>query len=1019
MQDQKAEETIFAATLRLPPEQRGSYLEQACGQDGPLRERIEALLAAYEDSGNLLEKPADPSLSNSIQSSPLLSEQIGDRIGRYKLLEQIGEGGCGVVYMAEQEEPVQRRVALKVIKLGMDTKHVIARFEAERQALALMDHPNIAKVLDAGASETGRPFFVMELVRGVKITEYCDHHNLPTKERLELFLQVCRALQHAHQKGIIHRDIKPSNILVTINDGLPVPKVIDFGIAKATQGRLTDMTLFTAFAQFIGTPAYMSPEQAMMTSVDIDTRSDIYSLGVLLYELLTGTTPFDGKELLEAGLEAMRRTIQEKEPERPSSKLSTMHAGELTTTAQRRDTAPPKLINSVRGDLDWIVMKCLEKDRARRYETTTGLARDIERHLAQEPVTACPPSKLYRFQKLVRRNKFVVTAGAAVLASLLVGLGLSTWMYVQERTAVREQTRLRLESQDKEQKARTEAIKSERVARFLKDMLQGVGPSVALGRDTTILREILDKTAGQVGTELTNEPAVQADLFSSLGQVYRAITAYTNAEASFREALAIRTRLWGEFNQDSASSMDELGTVLLEATRLAEAEPLLQKALTVRKQLLGPEHPDVATTLCNIGVLRQYEGRAAEAETRCRESLEIRRKLLGNGHLQVAESLLCTASALWVQQKNLAEAEAMNREALAIRKKQLGEFHPDVAFCLNNLATVYQDQGKMTDAENMFRESLALWRHLLGEASAQEAKVLNNLAWLCCSEGKMPEAERLSRQSLEIRRRVLGQKHDDLAESLNTLAVIMQRKGNITEAEALQREHLEMTISLHSAKHPLVITSKNNLAWVLRSEQKLPEAEALIREALALQRELIGPTNEKVAQLLHNLGALCAEQGRLGQAETLHREGLAIRMGLSDPKDRAVAGSLMLLAHVLCEENKAAEAEPLAKKAVDILQPLQPEHWSSYNAQAILGRSLAAQTNYLAAEPLLLSGCSGMERLMNTIPSDKQVYWKEGVGKLIGLYQATSRTQQASQWQHTLTIYEETASKRNNRDTNR
>src|SRR5438876_2116458 len=335
-----------------------------------------------------------------------LTEGPGTVIDHYKLLEKIGEGGFGAVYVAEQREPLKRRVALKIIKLGMDTRQVIARFEAERQALALMDHPNIAKVFDAGATETGRPYFVMELVRGIKITDYCDQNHLSTEDRLKLFTRVCHAIQHAHQKGIIHRDIKPSNILVTISEpGAPgCPKVIDFGIAKATSGqRLTDKTVFTAFEQFIGTPAYMSPEQAMMTSLDIDTRTDIYALGVLLYELLTGQTPFDAKDLMAAGLDEMRRTIREVEPVKPSTRLSTMLAADLTIVAQHRQAEPSRLSILVQGDLDWIVMKSLEKDRARRYETANGLARDVERFLADEPVAACPPSNLYRLQKLVRR----------------------------------------------------------------------------------------------------------------------------------------------------------------------------------------------------------------------------------------------------------------------------------------------------------------------------------------------------------------------------------------------------------------------------------------------------------------------------------------------------------------------------------------------------------------------------------------------------------------------------------------
>ena len=366
------DEAVFDGALQLPPDQRAGYLQAACGNDAELHQRVRALLEAHAQHSGPLEQPAVAPRRPTIQISLPPSEKPGDRIGHYKVLQQIGEGGCGVVYMAEQEQPVRRRVALKVIKLGMDTKQVIARFEAERQALALMDHPNIAKVLDAGATETGRPFFVMELVRGIKITDYCDQNNLNTEERLKLFVQVCRALQHAHQKGIIHRDIKPSNILVTLHDGVPVPKVIDFGIAKATDQRLTDKTLFTQFEQFIGTPAYMSPEQAEMSGLDIDTRSDIYSLGVLLYELLTSRTPFDAKELLAAGLDAMRRLIREKEPPRPSTRLSTMLATDLTTVARQRHAAPPKLIHLVTGDLDWIAMKALEKDRTRRYEQPTA-----------------------------------------------------------------------------------------------------------------------------------------------------------------------------------------------------------------------------------------------------------------------------------------------------------------------------------------------------------------------------------------------------------------------------------------------------------------------------------------------------------------------------------------------------------------------------------------------------------------------------------------------------------------------
>jgi WD40 repeat protein/serine/threonine protein kinase len=448
------EDDLFeAALLKSPGPERAAFLDDECQSDPELRARVEMMLEGHLSAQDFLENlPTGTPPERGIPSSESAGlEQVGGNIGPYKLLQKLGEGGCGLVYLAEQQQPVRRRVALKVIKLGMDTRSVIARFEAERQALALMDHPNIAKVFDAGVTETGRPYFVMELVRGIRISEYCDLNNLRTDQRLSIFVQVCHAIQHAHQKGIIHRDIKPSNILITLHDGVPVPKVIDFGIAKATcDQRLTDKTIFTAFEQFIGTPAYMSPEQAEMSGLDIDTRSDIYSLGVLLYELLTGSTPFDAKELLASGLDAMRKTIREKEAVRPSTKFATLQGDDLATTAKRRSAEPARLMHQLKGDLDWIIMKCLEKDRTRRYETANGLAADLQRHLSNEPVVARPPSTLYRFQKAWRRNKAMAVAGTGIFVALVIGLGVSTWMYLQERRAYertalaeREQARLR------------------------------------------------------------------------------------------------------------------------------------------------------------------------------------------------------------------------------------------------------------------------------------------------------------------------------------------------------------------------------------------------------------------------------------------------------------------------------------------------------------------------------------------------------------------------------------------------
>ena len=437
---------IFTEALNLPVEERAAFLDRACAGNEVLRRKIEALLKSNDRTEGFLEKPAAVEIDVE-RTKIFVGEKPGDQVDRYRLAQQIGEGGCGVVFIAEQEQPVRRRVALKVVKPGMDTKSVIARFEAERQALALMDHPNIAHVFDAGTTEAGRPYFVMELVEGIKISDFCRRYSLPLKQRLELFIQVCDAIQHAHQKGIIHRDIKPSNILVAMgSDGKPVPKVIDFGIAKATIGHLlTDKTILTAHELLIGTPAYMSPEQAALTSTEVDTRTDIYSLGVLLYELLTGTTPFDTQELLKAGFDEIRRVVREEEPVRPSTRLTTMGAADLVSASKHYGAEAPKLIREMRGDLDWIVMKALEKDRARRYATANGLAMDVERYLTGEAILARPPSRVYKFRKLAARNKLVVSACAITFVLLVVSLITTTrWLMTEKRTQERMRQQMEL-----------------------------------------------------------------------------------------------------------------------------------------------------------------------------------------------------------------------------------------------------------------------------------------------------------------------------------------------------------------------------------------------------------------------------------------------------------------------------------------------------------------------------------------------------------------------------------------------
>jgi serine/threonine protein kinase/tetratricopeptide (TPR) repeat protein len=683
------------------------------------------------------------------------TERVGDSIGRYKLLERIGEGGFGVVYMAEQQHPVRRKVALKVVKPGMDSRQVLARFEAERQALAIMDHPNIAKVFDAGATESGRPYFVMELIKGEPITEFCDRNQFSPHARLELFAQVCHAVQHAHQKGIIHRDIKPTNVLVEMHDTTPVVKVIDFGVAKALGQELTDKTLFTGFAQFLGTPLYMSPEQAGQSSLDVDTRSDIYSLGVLLYELLTGTTPFDKERFKKAAHDEILRIIREEHPPTPSTRLSSLSLGEragvtkqlsagnsmlrerravvatsLATISAQRQMEPAKLTRLVRGELDWIVMKALEKDRTRRYETATGLARDIERYLKDEPVEACPPSAVYRIKTFVRRNKGPVLAASLVLLMLIGGIAGTSFGLIRA-------DRARRESQARE--AETKAV-LDFVEQKVFAAARPEGHDGGLGHDVT-LRRAIEAAVPFVNESFADRPLIEARLRQTLGITFLNLGKPEKAAEQFEKAQTIRAKELGLDDPDTLKSVNGLGRSYDDLGRYAEAAALQEKTLTMRKVKVGADHPDTLDSMNNLAICYDHLGRYDEALKLHEETLKLRRDVLGPGHRSTFGSMINMANTYNALGRH-AEAVKLYEEALSVMKAKI----PEDSFTfngMNGLASSYQALGRHAESLRLQEDVLALRLAKLGPDHPHTLSTMSSLKGSYENAGRHSDALRV------------------------------------------------------------------------------------------------------------------------------------------------------------------------------------------------------------------------------------------------------------------------------------
>jgi serine/threonine protein kinase/tetratricopeptide (TPR) repeat protein len=838
--------TIFTGALdRDSGPQRAAFLDEACGGDVALRERVDALLRAHEQAGGFLEPRVtagfEPSTAAATAANPMAGTMIA---GRYKLIEEIGEGGMGTVWMAQQTEPVRRAVAVKLIKPGMDSKQVLARFEAERQALALMDHPHIAKVLDGGmtgeagavATGSGRPFFVMELVKGVPITKYCDEHRLTPRQRLELFVPVCQAVQHAHQKGIIHRDIKPSNILVAQYDGRPVPKVIDFGVAKAAGQQLTDKTLMTGFGAVLGTLEYMSPEQAELNQLDIDTRSDIYSLGVVLYELLTGSTPLDRKRLKQAALAEVLRIIRDEEPPKPSTRLSGSKDSLPSISAQRH-TEPAKLTRLVKGELDWMVMKALEKDRNRRYETANGFAMDIQRYLADEPVLACPPSTYYQLRKFVRRNKGPVLAASLVVLALVGGvIGTTTGLTRADQARRREEAQ-RLLAENQAELARTnEKTANEREAetKAVLDFVENKVFAAARPKDQEGGQGFDVKLADAVKAALPfvdkgfpGQPLIEARLRTTMGTSFWYLGKANIAAEQYEAARTLYTKYRGPNHRDTLRAMHNVARCYADFGRQADAVKLLEETVTLMKANLGPDEPDTLGSMGNLALGYGNLGRYADGVKLLEETLALETAKLGLADRRTLGTM-CNLGIGYRHLGQLDDSRKLLEKTLALMKAKI----PDDRFtinCMDSLAWTYLDLNRPADALKLHEEALALIKAKVGPRHPDTLSTMYGLACDYAQLGRRQEAIKLNEEILELQKSALGADHPDTLQTMNNLAHSYLAGAEATKAMVILKDTRARHERLVKAE-PGSTTQQSCLAW---THGQIGEAEQASHEYAA------------------------------------------------------------------------------------------------------------------------------------------------------------------------------------------
>jgi tetratricopeptide (TPR) repeat protein len=1070
---------FLAAIERAEPADRRAFLDAEAGGYSELRGRLDALLAAYDQPPAVLDRPlgahpeatdplgttrsvSSPPPGTSKDDGPTVDEPKDDGpspidaiiADRYKIRQEIGEGGMGTVYFAEQLRPVRRQVALKLIKRGMDSRNVLARFESERQALALMDHPNIARVLDAGTTADGRPFFVMELVKGIPITEYCDAHRLDLPARLALFRQVCSAVQHAHQKGIIHRDLKPSNILVESHDDKPVPKVIDFGLAKATSGmRLTEQSLFTAFGSVAGTPLYMAPEQAKFNALDIDTRADIYALGVILYELLTGTTPIARESIRQAAIDEMLRVLREVEPPTPSSRISTSEA--LPTVAANRQVEPARLSRLVRGDLDWIVMKALAKERERRYASAVGLADDLERFLNHEPVSAGPPTAAYRLRKFVRRNRVQVAAAGLVLLALAMGVVGTTLGLIEARRQARiaigearakEEARLAEAAQRQiadEQRERAEKRLGQvtKMNDILGSIFNDLNPANAQkdGKPlSAVLGERLVRATAEIEGEATGDPLAVARMqrilgLSQFGLGYpdRAIALFTKARDTFaarlgpdhpdtlgsmnnlansyfgdgrsdraiklwEETLALRRATLGPDHPDTLKIMSNLANGYAATGQYDRALKLREETLAMEKATLGPDHPGTLMSMSNLAVSYSDAGQIEPAIELNEQTFALRREKLGPDHPDTLASMDNLANS-YAAGGQIDRAMKLGEQVLVLEKAKLGPDHPDTLLTKSNLAARYSDAGQSDRAIKLLEDTLALMKAKLGADHPDTLVIMAALAGIYRDAGRNDRALKLYEETLALMRSKFGPDHPYTVACLECQAASLANSGRIDRAEASLDEVIESRRKDQGDGHPDTLRSRMNRAELDPARGRLDAAEAANRAILEECRARLGADHRVTIAAGLALAQVRAARGDRGSVVPLLRA--ALESARRTPTDRET------LAAALTESGRSrltagdwTAAESLLREALAIREVERPQHWLTAEVRSLLGGTMLGQKKAAEAAPLLRSGYDGMARSAAAIPLVDRPRLAEALDRLIAAGEAAGTTAEVAAW---------------------